>query len=150
MYCNIWRRWGDLSRRVAWIALLTVTLAGCGHAGFSEVVDDARLPPAFGPPRIERIRDVGGVKLPTAGAWQGESDGIAVPGELLLIEGENFGQLPTVSIGGRATAVVARTGNGGLVARVPSGVPVGDVAITVSHPRGRSTKSFPLRRYAVV
>lgn len=131
-----------------WIATLLV--AGCAGAGYPDIVDARDLSTAFGAPRISRIRDAGGGRLPTAGPWKGDGDGIAVPGELVVIEGDNFGRLPTVSIGGRATTIVARTDGGGIVARVPAGVPVGDVPIVVSQPKGRAQKSFPVRRYGVV
>jgi hypothetical protein len=123
---------------------------GCASAGFPDVVDTRALSTAFGAPLIRRIRDSGDVRLPESGAWKGEPDGVATPGEILVIEGDNFGRLPTVSIGGRATAVVARTAGGGIVARVPTGIPVGDVAVAVSQPKGRAQKTFPMRRFAVV
>ena len=85
-------------------------LAGCASARLSRrrrCARSARRRSAR--PSISRIRDVGAVRLPQTGAWKGEPDGVAGPGELLLIEGDNFGRLPTVSIGGRATTIVART-----------------------------------------
>jgi len=130
--------------------VMLLLAAGCTHAGFPDVVDVREVSTTFGPPSVSRIRDAGAVRLPQAGAWKGEPDGIAGPGELLVIEGENFGRLPTVSIGGRATTIVARTEGGGIVARVPTGVPVGNVPIVVSQPKGRAQKSFPMRRFAVV
>ena len=132
-------------------ALLACALAcGCAGAGFPDVVDGRALSTAYGAPHIRRIRDAGDVRLPETGAWKGESDGAATPGELLVIEGDDFGRLPTVSIGGRATTIIARTDGGGIVARVPTGVPVGDVPVVVSHPKGRATRKFPMRRFAVV
>jgi len=131
-------------------AIGMLLFAGCATGGFPDVVDARDVSTTFGPPTVSRIRDAGAVRLPQAGAWKGESDGIAGPGELLVIEGDNFGRLPTVSIGGRATTIVARTDGGGIVARVPAGVPVGDVPIVVSQPKGRAQKTFPIRRFAVV
>lgn len=125
-------------------------LGGCAGAGFPDLVEGHDLSTSFGAPSIHRIRDAGSVRLPQTGPWKGQSDGVAVPGELLVIEGDNFGRLPTVSIGGRATTIVARTDGGGIVARVPTGVPVGDVPVVVSQPKGRAQKSFPVRRYGVV
>jgi hypothetical protein len=129
---------------------LVLAAAGCKTTGFPDVVDATQLPTSFGPPTITRIRDAGSATIPESGRWSGESDGIAVPGELIIIEGENFGRLPTVSIGGRATTIIARTDGGGIIARVPTGVPVGDVPISVSQPKGRAQRSFALRRFAVV
>ena len=137
--------------RTSTIALLAALgLGGCGGAGFPDIVDAREVATSFGAPHISRLRDAGATRLPESGHWQGQGDGVVVPGELLLIEGDNFGRLPTVNIGGRATAVVARTEGGGIVARVPTGVPVGDAAVVVSQPRGRAQKSFPVSRFAVV
>lgn len=124
--------------------------AGCATSGFPDVVDGRDLSTAFGAPRITRIRDAGAPRLPQTGAWKAEPDGVATPGELLVIEGDNFGRLPTVSIGGRATTIVARTDGGGIIARVPTGVPAGNVPIVVSQPKGRAEKRFPVRRFAIV
>ena len=117
--------------RISVIVMLAaaVGVAGCATSGFPDVVDARDVSTTFGPPTISRIPDAGGVRLPQAGAWKGEPDGVAGPGELLVIEGDNFGRLPTVSIGGRATTIVARTEGGGIVARVPTGIPVGNVPV---------------------
>ncbi len=125
-------------------------LAACKSGGFPDVVEVREVSTTFGPPSVSRIRDAGAARLPQTGAWRGEPDGVAGPGELLVIEGDNFGRLPTVSIGGRATTIVARTEGGGIVARVPPGVPGGTVPVVVSQPKGRAQKSFPIRRLAVV
>ena len=134
--------------RIRLIGLLA-SLAGCASSGFPDVVDVRDVSTTFGPPSISHIRDAGAVHLPNAGAWKGEPDGIAGPGELLVIEGDNFGRLPTVSIGGRATTVVARTEGGGIVARVPTGVPVGqrvDRRLAAQGARGEDVPHPPLRR----
>jgi hypothetical protein len=136
--------------KTAILLALATSGAGCKSAGFPDVVEGNQLSTAFGAPVISRVRDAGGARLPVAGPWTGDPDGVAVPGELLVIEGENFGRLPTVSIGGRATAIVARTDGGGIVAQVPTGVPVGDVPVVVSQPKGRAQRTFPIRRLAVV
>jgi hypothetical protein len=133
-----------------WLAWLLVGACGCGTSGFPDVTDARELSSSFGAPHISRIRDAGGVRVPQSGAWKGESDQVAVPGELILIEGDNFGRQPTVSIGGRATAIAARTDGGGIVARVPQGVPAGDVEVSVSQPKGRDARTFPIRRLGVV
>ncbi len=137
-------------RAATTVLLAALASSGCAGAGFPDVVDVRQVMTPFGAPRISRIRDAGGPSVPDSGAWQGEPDGVAVPGELLVIEGDNFGRLPTVSIGGRATAIVARTDGGGIIARVPTGVPAGNASVVVSQPRGRAQKTFPVRRYAIV
>jgi hypothetical protein len=132
------------------LAFAASATAGCASVGFPELADPKDVPTTWGAPRITRIRDLGSVRLPEAGAWKGEPDGVASPGELILVEGDNFGRLPTVSIGGRATGIIARTEGGGIIAQVPAGVPVGDVPIVVSHPKGKATRNFPIRRFALV
>jgi hypothetical protein len=130
--------------------VLGVGLAGCATGGFPDVTEVRELSSSFGAPHISHIRDAGGVRVPQSGSWKGESDGVAGPGEMILIEGDNFGRQPTVSIGGRATSIVARTEGGGIVARVPVGVSVGDVEVAVSHPKGRDAKTIKVRRFGLV
>jgi hypothetical protein len=132
------------------LVVLSLTFAGCAGSGFPDVIDPAQLMSPFGGPRIDRVRDAGTPRLPVVGAWKGESDGVAAPGELVLIEGAGFGRQPTVSIGGRATSIVARTDGGGIVVRVPAGAPVGDVEVLVAQSRGRSSKTVRVHRLAVV
>ena len=62
--------------------------AGCATSGFPDVVDVRDVSTTFGPPSVSRIRDVGALRLPQTGAWKGEPDGVAGPGELVLIEGD--------------------------------------------------------------
>ncbi len=124
--------------------------AGCGAGGFPNVIEAREIPSASGSPRISRVRDAGTGRVPSEGAWKGEEDGVATPGELLLIEGDNFGRQPTIAIGGRATGIIARTDGGGVIVRVPVGVPSGEVEVSVSQPHGRAVKTVRIRRLAVV
>ena len=139
-----------MRRYILGVLAAASALVGCATNGFPDVIAVRDVSTTFGAPSVHRIRDLGTVRLPETGTWKGQPDGVAYPGELVLIEGDDFGRLPTVSIGGRATTIVARTDGGGIVARVPTGVPVGNVPIVVSQPRGRSQRSFPMRRLAVV
>jgi hypothetical protein len=127
-----------------------VLVAGCAGSGFPDIVEPNEMYSSLGAPSIDRVRDAGNVRLPVVGSWAGASDGVAVPGELVLIEGDNFGRLPTVSIGGRAASVLARTSGGGIVTRVPTGVPAGKVPVMVSQPKGRAQKELLVRRLSVV
>jgi hypothetical protein len=122
---------------------------GCADTGLPEVVDAREMPGASWDPKVSRVRDAGGVPVPFMGGWFGEPDGVAHPGEVVLIEGSDFGRLPTVSIGGRAAQVLARTEGGGIVTRVPTGTPVGDVDVSVSHPKGRGSAKLKVRRLAM-
>lgn len=128
----------------------SLLLAGCATAGFPALIDSHEVPGAYSAPRITRVRDIGQVRLPEQGAWQGASDGVAVPGELVLVEGDDFGRLPTVTIGGRAATVLARTDGGGLITQVPTGVPAGSAQVTVSQPKGRASFPLIIKRYAIV
>lgn len=133
--------------------LVVCSLGACGGAGARTVVEPRQLDGASGAPSVSRVSDLGemglipaqGNALPAA-----DSDGEFAIGELVLIEGSDFGKLPTVNIGGRPTEVLARTGNGGIVARIPVGVPTGDIEVEVSHTRGRGAKSVSAVRYGLV
>jgi hypothetical protein len=132
------------------MGLAVLLAAGCGgSAGWPEVVDTRSLF-AGGSPSIGRIRDVGTVMIPEAGAWTGESDGVACPGEGLLIDGSGFGKQPTVTVGGRAAEVVARTSGGGILVKVPVAVGVGAQPVEVSVGDVHSTQTFPIRRIGLV
>src|SRR4051812_6625843 len=117
MYVNVWHLSGrqfqgltrsadrrdDAAMRLLFVAALVT--AGCGAGGFPNIIEARELPSAIGAPRISRVRDAGTVRVPSEGPWKGEEDGVATPGELVLIEGDNFGRQPTISIGGRATGL---------------------------------------------
>ncbi|HTE55708.1 MAG TPA: IPT/TIG domain-containing protein [Kofleriaceae bacterium] len=81
---------------------------------------------------------------------QPDSDDRFVMGELVLIEGDDFGQLPAVRIGGQAARVLARTGAGGIVCRIPTGIDSGTIEIVVSHEGGRDSSSVGVERYAAL
>ncbi|HUH02274.1 MAG TPA: hypothetical protein VML75_09765 [Kofleriaceae bacterium] len=128
-------------------------LQACGGAGARTVVEPRQLDEASGAPSVSKVTDLGemglipaqGNPLPPA-----DSDGVFAVGELVLIEGSDFGKLPTVNIGGRPAEVRARTGGGGIVTRIPAGVPTGDIEVEVSHTRGRGAKGISAVRYGLV
>src|SRR5258708_5929001 len=95
-------------------ASLLLLFSACGCGGWPQVVDTRSLF-GGGSPSIGSIRDLGGAVPPESGSFVGEPDGVASPGEHLLIEGSGFGKQPTVTIGGRAAEVVARTSGGGIL-----------------------------------
>jgi hypothetical protein len=78
----------------------------------------------------------------------GRSDGVAVVGEVLWIHGRSFGRQPTVLVAGRPAAVLSRTGDGGILVRVPAGGPTGAQPVTVSQEAGRGEQMVTFRRYA--
>lgn len=133
--------------------LVVGALLGCGGAGARTIVEPRQLDGASGSPSVSRVTDLGemglipaqGNPLPAA-----DSDGEFAVGELVLIEGSEFGKLPTLNLGGRPAEVLARTGSGGILARVPPGVPTGTIDVEVSHTRGRGAKPIEVVRYGLV
>ena len=128
-----------------------LALAGCGGAGFPDVEEPRWIGISVGAPRVKRVRDIG-TRVPGKPGTPlvGESDGVASPGEQLVIEGSAFGKSPTVTIGGVAAEVVARTVGQGIVVRVPPAVPTGEQPVEVSVGEARSSLPFQIRRLAVL
>jgi len=141
-----------MSIRASWIAAVALALGACGGAAGTVVVNVRDVGKAGDAPTVERVTDLGDLgQIPTTGAMpKADSDGQFVVGELILIEGDDFGKLPTVQIGGRPAAVEARTGGGGIVTRIPPGVPTGIVNVEVSHPKGKHARSIEVMRYGFV
>ena len=129
-----------------------VAVAGCGGPGARDIVQRDQLSPGEGGPTISRVVDLGDIpSVPSSGVLpEPDSDDRFVMGELVLIEGEDFGQLPAVRIGGEASKVLARTGAGGIVCRIPTGIDSGTVEIVVSHEGGRDSSSVGIERYAAL
>jgi hypothetical protein len=76
------------------------------------------------------------------------ADGVAVVGETLWIHGRSFGRQPSVIVGGRPAAVLARTRDGGILVRVPPLTPSGTQPLVVANDVGRGEKTITVRRYA--
>jgi hypothetical protein len=133
------------------LALLLVLAAGCGGSGWPEILDVRHVGSPSGGPQIARVRDMGQPLLPPSGPYKvTDSDGVAVIGELVLIEGKDLGKQPTVNVGGRGAEVMRRTEGDGIVVRVPQGTPPGTQPIEVVTARGRAKVDFPIRRLALV
>jgi hypothetical protein len=129
------------------IAALSVGLVACASSGGQTVVEPRELDEAGGLPRITAVEDLGGVDIPAIGLVRPRAgDGVAVIGETLCIRGRHFGRQPTVSVGGQVAAVVSRTGDGGILTRVPAGTPVGPQAVTVTQEHGRGERNIEVRR----
>ena len=121
--------------------------AGCASTGAATVVELRDLDEASGSPRISAVLDVGGVDIPALGTLRPQrSDGAAVIGETLWIQGSSFGRQPTVSVGGRVAAVVSRTADGGILVRVPPGTPSGPQSVLVRQEHGQASFTIPVRR----
>ena len=128
--------------------LLVIT--GCG-GGAAQIVPTRQISQAGDSPEITRIVDLGDISIPDSGALPpGDSDGVFVVGELVLIQGSSFGRQPTIQIGSRPADAIARMGDGAIIARIPPGVPSGKVKVRVSHSAGASEKTIEVRRYGFV
>ena len=115
------------------------------------MVSPRDLDEAGGKPRIVAVRDIGGTDIPALGALRmGAADATAVVGETLWVRGSQFGRQPTVTMGGRVAAVVSRTGDGGILIRVPPGTPAGPQRLVVSQEAGQADQAITVRRLAVV
>jgi hypothetical protein len=133
------------------LALALVLAAGCGGTGWPDILDVRHVESPLGGPNITRIRDMGQPVLPASGPYKvTDSDGVAVIGELVLIEGKDLGKQPTVNIGGRGAEVLRRTEGNGIVVRVPPGTPAGKQPVEIVTARGRAKADFSIRRLALV
>ncbi|MBW2733002.1 MAG: hypothetical protein JRH20_11470 [Deltaproteobacteria bacterium] len=106
---------------------------------------------ASGSPQILRVVDLGELTLPRSGEVSTkDSDGRFVVGELLLVYGDNFGKQPALALGGEPCDVLSHVTGGGVVVRVPRGVPAGSVVLEVSTRRGRTQKKLKVDRRGLV
>src|SRR5437879_306183 len=80
----------------------------------------------------------------------GGGAGLAGIGETLWSRGKSFGRQPTVTIAGRPARVWSRTGDGGLLVRVPPGAAAGQGAVEVKQEYGTAQAPLSVRRYAAV
>lgn len=131
------------------VVLGAVLLISCGSNQRPEIVDVRRVPSSSGIPKVLKVTDLGVAARPTGHLQLGRGDGAGVIGELVYVEGSDFGKQPRVVIGGRATEVVAFT-KSGVVARVPWGIDPGEVEVEVSHKSGRHGITFPVKRLGLV
>ncbi len=120
----------------------------CGGGHPYRITNPMDLEDAAGAPSIRRVVDLGHADAPTAGDVKlTGSDGKAVAGELLFIEGRNFGRGPSVSVGGQPAVAAARTGNGGILVKVPAGVPEGRQNVVVSTHKGVASFALDFLRF---
>ena len=141
-----------VSTRCRWIFVLgaALLLAGCPKPNQWKLVSKMDLSTPTGDPKITTVEDLGSVPLiENKPLMHDKSDGIAVVGELLVIRGTNLGKQPQVTFGTKPMAVLARTEDGGIVVRAPSGTTPGKLNITVSHDRGSASYPMELKRYGL-
>lgn len=132
---------------LAWLALSSA----CTTSGLPEVVNVRDVSSAGGPPRINKIIDLGSGLVPKWGPFKpAPADGLAVIGERILIKGNDFGKQPTVNIGGKPTSVLAHIKGGGVVVRVPWGIDPGQVDVQITNARGVNQQPFPIKRRGIL
>ena len=133
------------------LALLLAAVSSCA-AGAQQIVETRDLSEAGGVPAIVEVTDLAGADIPLNGQLRldGRDDGFAVIGETLWIRGKSFGRQPTVTIAGRPARVWSRTGDGGMLVRVPVGAKAGPAAVVVAQEYGSGSHDLTVRRYAAV
>jgi hypothetical protein len=138
---------------MAWSgARLGLLLTASCAASAQQIVETRDLAEAAGSPSITEVTDLAGADIPLNGELRlnGRGDGYAVIGETLWVRGRSFGRQPTVTIGGRPARVWSRTGDGGLLVRVPVGATVGPATLAVKQEYGTASADLTVRRYAGV
>jgi len=135
-----------LSLRHLWFVLLVV---GCGSSHPFRITKSLDLSEASSGPTITKVLDLGNAEVPTEGEVSRVGmNSQAVIGELLFVQGKEFGRGPSVAIGGLPAVVLARTENGGILVRVPVGVGAGKQNLVVSTHKGVASFPFEFRRFA--
>ena len=136
---------------ITWIVSLAL-FSGCATSPTPVIIGTRDVARAGGQPEVEKMVDLGtgpavtelGDKIDARGG-----QGRVVIGELLYIQGNNFGKQPRISIAGRGALVLAHTEGGGIVVRVPWGIDHGKVEVEIVHSRGRGTTTLQVDRLGV-
>ncbi len=132
------------------LTLGVVGIVACA-APATQIIDTRELTEAGRAPAIVDVVDLGGGDVPATGDLRPRaSDRVAVIGEALWIRGRSFGRQPTVQIGGRPATVIARTGDGGILVRVPPGTPSGPQVVDVTQEYGRAERALTIKRYGAL
>jgi hypothetical protein len=96
------------------------------------------------------VEDIGVVDVPRNHRLKpAASDGVAVPGEILVIRGKDLGRQPTVHIGPKPVSVIRRMADGAIVVRVPLGLRPGNPKVRVSNLKGEGTRVIKLKRFGL-
>lgn len=150
MFLSRWKSAAGLPVLSALLAVVAFWGPGCKKPNPWKLSSPRDLAAPDGKPSISKVEDIGTVSIlkgrPLKSAG---SDGVAVPGELLVIRGKNLGRLPGVGFGKKAVDILARLEDGGVVIRVPKGVQPGPMVISVTTRQGTGTKKIDVRRYGL-
>jgi len=112
-------------------------LSACSHPNPRRIASARDLASADNRPSITAVTDLGLASIPDHGLMATtKSDGILFPGETAVVRGRQFGRLPTLLVAARPTLVLARLEDGGIVFRVPLGLPSGPQPLTVTTTKG--------------
>ena len=150
MFLSRWKPVTGLSALSALLAVVAFWGPGCKKPNPWKLSSPRDLAAPDGKPSISKVEDIGAVSILKGRPLKsGGSDGVAVPGELLVIRGENLGRLPGVAFGRKAVDILARLEDGGVVIRVPKGVEPGPTVISVTTRQGTGTKKIEVRRYGL-
>lgn len=136
-------------KQIATLAMVMLALSACGGSLSREIAETRHIPQSSGSPHVAGVVDLGDTdSIPAQGQVPTDrSDGVFVIGELVLVEGEDFGKLPTISIGGKPAERIARTKSGGILTRIPAEVDAGAVRVEVSHPEGSHGVEITVERH---
>lgn len=122
---------------------LSLVASGCSRTLVRVATPSLSERPA-GPPRLDSAVDLGALPLPNQGELSTEhSDRLFTPGEFVALSGENLVGSSRITFAGRPAAVTGRLASGALLVRVPRGVPVGLIALTLDN--GLGTASLQVR-----
>lgn len=140
------------ANRSAWLGL-GVSLLSWGAVGCSGTLSRIAGPsgnPA-GPPRIDRIEDLGSLPLSPQGPLDlQQADGLLTPGEWIAIRGKNLLGRIDARIGGVSARIGGYLTGDGLLLQVPRGLPVGTQELSVDNGLGRAQANVQTASYVVV
>jgi hypothetical protein len=127
-------------------------VCACGGPGARDIVSLDDVPGGSDAPKIAKVTDLGDLPaLPARGALPApDSDSRFAIGELVLVEGSGFGKLPSLKVGGAPLDIEARTGNGGIIGRIPAGINAGAAEVVVQTGGGRDATTIDVERSGVL
>ena len=132
------------------LAASLLALAGCPPKK-PRTISVRDVSRASGAPEISGIVDLGRRGIIKEAVFEiAGGDGHGVVGEVLLIQGDNFGKQPTTTIGDQPATFLGHVSTGGILVRVPWGIDAGKVKVEVANHRGRSSTTYVIKRVVVV
>ncbi|PIE66375.1 MAG: hypothetical protein CSA24_00210 [Deltaproteobacteria bacterium] len=136
------------------LAAVALLAAGCPASTQSKrptILPVREVSRGGGVPEIIKIVDLGAMRLPKEGPLTvGTGDGQGTIGELLLLWGKELGKQPSVHVGEEPTDVLAHVSGGGIVVRIPWGIPSGPTRVKVTTRGGSTSLRYPIRRVGLV